>query len=88
MKPGYGTYDDLVHGANQYPPIFQTKTRKRRDPREITFRDNMMIFIQPYLMPTDEKMDLQFGETLVVTKTGRCSALMGALIPAQSLRRT
>jgi len=68
---GFSTYDDLVHGVNQYPPIFQTKTRKRHESREMVFRENMVIVIQPNLMTQDEKMGLQFGETLVVKKTGR-----------------
>ncbi|HVO93868.1 MAG TPA: M24 family metallopeptidase, partial [Terriglobales bacterium] len=63
-KRGYSTYDDLVHGVNQYPPIFQTKTRKRHDSKEMLFRENMVIVIQPNLITTDEKMGLQFGETL------------------------
>ena len=71
---GFSTYDDLVHGVNQYPPIFQTKTRKRHDSREITFRENMVIVIQPNLITYDEKMGLQFGETLVVKRTG-CESL-------------
>lgn len=71
---GFSTYDDLVHGVNQYPPIFQTKTRKRHDTREITFRENMVIVIQPNLTTFDEKMGLQFGETLVVKKHG-CESL-------------
>lgn len=71
---GYSTYDDLVHGVNQYPPIFQTKTRKRHESRDLTFRENMVIVIQPNLMTADEKMGLQFGETLVVTKNG-CESL-------------
>ena len=73
-KRGYSTYDDLVHGVNQYPPIFQTKTRKRHESRELVFRENMVIVIQPNLMTYDEKMGLQFGETLVVKKTG-CESL-------------
>jgi len=71
---GYTIYDDLVHGVNQYPPIFQTKTTKRHDSREMTFRENMVIVIQPNLITKDEKMGLQFGETLVVTKNG-CESL-------------
>ena len=71
---GYSTYDDLVHGVNQYPPIFQTKTRKRHDSKEMVFRENMVIVIQPNLMTHDEKMGLQFGETLVVKKNG-CESL-------------
>ena len=73
-KRGYSTYDDLVHGVNQYPPIFQTKTRQRHESRELVFRENMVIVIQPNLMTYDEKMGLQFGETLVVTKNG-CESL-------------
>ena len=73
-KRGYSIYDDLVHGVNQYPPIFQTKTTRRHESREITFRENMVIVIQPNLMTHDEKMGLQFGETLVVTKQG-CESL-------------
>ena len=73
-KRGYSTYDDLVHGVNQYPPIFQTKTRKRHDSKEIAFRENMVIVIQPNLMTENETMGLQFGETLVVKKSG-CESL-------------
>ena len=73
-RRGFSTYDDLVHGVNQYPPIFQTKTRKRHESKEITFRENMVIVIQPNLMTYDEKMGLQFGETLVVKKNG-CESL-------------
>ncbi len=71
---GYSTYDDLVHGVNQYPPIFQTKTRKRHESKEFVFRENMVVVIQPNLITQDEKMGLQFGETLVVRKTG-CESL-------------
>jgi Xaa-Pro aminopeptidase len=73
-RRGYSIYDDLVHGVNQYPPIFQTKTRKRHDSKEMVFRENMVIVIQPNLMTYDEKMGLQFGETLVVKKNG-CESL-------------
>jgi len=73
-RRGYSTYDDLVHGVNQYPPIFQTKTRKRHNSKEMVFRENMVIVIQPNLTTYDEKMGLQFGETLVVKKNG-CETL-------------
>jgi Xaa-Pro aminopeptidase len=73
-RRGYSTYDDVVHGVNQYPPIFQTKTRKRHDSREMVFRENMVIVIQPNLITYDEKMGLQFGETLVVKNNG-CESL-------------
>jgi Xaa-Pro aminopeptidase len=73
-RRGYSTYDDLVHGVNQYPPIFQTRTRKRHDSKEMVFRENMVIVIQPNLITYDETMGLQFGETLVVKKNG-CESL-------------
>lgn len=73
-RRGYSTYDDLVHGVNQYPPIFQSKTRKRHESKEMVFRENMVIVIQPNLITYDEKMGLQFGETLVVKKDG-CESL-------------
>ncbi len=67
---GYSIYDDLLHGVNQSPPIIQTRTTKRHESPEITFRENMAITIQPNVITPDEKMGLQFGETIVVTKTG------------------
>jgi len=73
-RRGYSIYDDLIHGVNQYPPIFQTKTTRRHETKEMTFRENMVIVIQPNLITKDEKMGLQFGETLVVTKKG-CQSL-------------
>src|ERR1041384_2498722 len=84
-RRGYSTYDDLVHGVNQYPPIFQTKTRKRHESREMTFHENMVIVIQPNLMTHDEKMGLQFGETLVVKKNG-CESLNAYQIGRASCR--
>jgi Xaa-Pro dipeptidase len=71
---GYSILDDLVHGVNQYPPIFQTKSTKRHDSREITFRENMVVVIQPNVMTRDQRMGLQFGETLRVTQRG-CESL-------------
>jgi len=73
-RRGYSIYDDLIHGVNQYPPIFQTRTTRRHEMKEMTFRENMVIVIQPNLITKDEKMGLQFGETLVVTKKG-CQSL-------------
>jgi Xaa-Pro aminopeptidase len=69
-RRGYTIYDDLIHGANQYPPIFQTRTTARHEGREVIFRENMVIVIQPNVITKDEKMGLQFGETLVVRKNG------------------
>ena len=71
---GYGLYDDLLHGVNQSPPIIQTcKTRRHQSP-EIIFRENMVVTIQPNVITSDERMGLQFGETMVVGKEG-CTRL-------------
>jgi Xaa-Pro dipeptidase len=73
-RRGYTIYDDLIHGANQYPPIIQTRTTARHEEGEMNFRENMVIVIQPNVITQDEKMGLQFGETLVVRKNG-CESL-------------
>lgn len=69
-RRGYTIYDDLLHGINQTPPIIQTKTTKRHESPEITFRENMVVTIQPNVITADEMMGLQFGETVLITKTG------------------
>jgi Xaa-Pro dipeptidase len=73
-RRGYTIYDDLIHGANQYPPIIQTRTTARHEEGEMNFCENMVIVIQPNVITQDEKMGLQFGETLVVRKNG-CESL-------------
>jgi Xaa-Pro aminopeptidase len=67
-RRGYTIYDDLIHGANQYPPIIQTRSTARHEESAPAFRENMVIVIQPNVITKDEKMGLQFGETLVVRK--------------------
>ena len=69
-RRGYTIYDDLLHGASQYPPIIQTRSTKRHDAPDVTFRENMVVVIQPNVITPDERMGLQFGETVVVRKTG------------------
>jgi Xaa-Pro aminopeptidase len=69
-RHGYTIYDDLLHGASQYPPIIQTRSTKRHDAPDVTFRENMVVVIQPNVITRDERMGLQFGETVVVRKTG------------------
>ncbi len=73
-KRGYTIYDDLLHGVSQTPPIIQTTTTKRHESPEITLRENMVVTIQPNVITHDEKMGLQFGETVIVTKNG-CKSL-------------
>src|SRR5581483_3950032 len=60
---GYRILDDLLHGASQYPPILQTRSTDRGYPRQFTFRENMVVTIQPQPASADHRMGLQFGET-------------------------
>ncbi|MDH3242236.1 MAG: M24 family metallopeptidase [Alphaproteobacteria bacterium] len=71
---GYAVYDDLLHGVNQTPPIIQTAKGRRHESPEVTFRENMVVTIQPNVITTDEHMGLQFGETVVVGREG-CTSL-------------
>ena len=73
-RRGYTIYDDLLHGANQYPPIIQTRSTSRRDAGEQILRENMVLVIQPNVITHDEKMGLQFGETVLVRRNG-CESL-------------
>jgi Xaa-Pro dipeptidase len=73
-RRGYTIYDDLLHGANQYPPIIQTRSTSRREGGEIILRENMVVVIQPNVISHDEKMGLQFGETVLVKRDG-CESL-------------
>jgi Xaa-Pro aminopeptidase len=68
---GYTIYDDLLHGASQLPPIIQTRRTKRAPWREdFTFRQDMVVVVQPNVVKDDERMGLQVGETLRITRTG------------------
>lgn len=71
---GYAVYDDLLHGVNQTPPIIQTAKGKRHENPDVTFRENMVVTIQPNVITEDERMGLQFGETVVVGREG-CTSL-------------
>ena len=67
---GLTIYDDLLHGANQFPPILRTRPTSRGAVAPFTFRENMVVVIQPNVVTEDARAGLQVGETLRVTKTG------------------
>ena len=73
-RRGYTIYDDLLHGNAQLPPIIQTRSTRRHQDPEVILRENMVLVIQPNVITPDEKMGLQFGETVVVRKNG-CESL-------------
>ncbi len=69
-RAGYTIFDDLLHGANQYPPILKTRSTAHSNPREFVFRTGMVVTIQPQLTTLDRRMGLQFGETVAIAPDG------------------
>ena len=55
---------------SQSPPIIQTAKGRRHESAPVTFKENMVVTIQPNVITTDQRMGLQFGETMVVGKQG------------------
>jgi Xaa-Pro aminopeptidase len=70
-RAGYTIFDDLLHGANQYPPIIKTRSTAHSNPLDdFTFRDGMVVTLQPQLTTPDRRIGLQFGETIVIRPNG------------------
>jgi Xaa-Pro dipeptidase len=71
-ESGYTIYDDLVHclGGGYLPPILRTRRTSPSPPPLYTYRENMTIVIQPNIVTEDERMGVQVGELLRVTKDG------------------
>jgi len=68
---GYTVYDDLFHGTSQLPPILQTRQTQRGRFREFTFREGMVVVVQPNVIrDVSARMGLQLGSTLVITRDG------------------
>jgi Xaa-Pro dipeptidase len=69
---GFTIYDDLLHGfgGGYLPPILRTRRTSARPPQPFIFRENMTIVIQPNVITEDERMGVQVGELVRVTKRG------------------
>ena len=69
---GYTIYDDLVHMANGgvYAPYLRTRQTAHSAVPAFTYRENMLIVIQPNIVTPDLRMGIQVGEMVRVTKTG------------------
>jgi Xaa-Pro dipeptidase len=69
---GFTIYDDLLHGfgGGYLPPILRTRRTSARPPQPFIFRENMTIVIQPNVITEDERMGVQVGELVQVTKRG------------------
>jgi Xaa-Pro aminopeptidase len=70
-RAGYTIFDDLLHGANQYPPILKTRSTAHSNPAgDFVFRTGMVVTLQPQLTTLDRRIGLQFGETVVIRPGG------------------
>ena len=70
-RAGYTVFDDLLHGAHQYPPIARTRaTAHANPPEDFVLRDGMVVTLQPQLTTPDRRIGLQFGETVVIRPGG------------------
>lgn len=69
---GFSIYDDLVHGfgGGYMPPIVRTRQTGGTTSPGFTFAENMTIVIQPNVITPDERMGVQVGELVRVTRTG------------------
>jgi Xaa-Pro aminopeptidase len=69
---GFTIYDDLLHGfgGGYLAPILRTRRTSARPPQPFIFRENMTIVIQPNIITTDERMGIQVGELVQVTRDG------------------
>ncbi|MGH2448633.1 MAG: M24 family metallopeptidase [Chloroflexota bacterium] len=69
-RRGYTIVDDLLHGADQYPPILRTRHTDHGNDESFVFRENMVVTVQPHLVTPDLRIGLQFGETVRITRDG------------------
>ena len=69
---GFTIYDDLLHGfgGGYLSPILRTRRTSVKPPQPFIFRENMTIVIQPNIITTDERMGVQVGELVRVTRDG------------------
>lgn len=69
-RQGLTVLDDLVHGADQLPPVLQSRSTVRQPyPENLVLQENMVLVLQPNLVD-EEGRGLQFGETVRVTADG------------------
>jgi Xaa-Pro dipeptidase len=69
---GYTICDGLLHGFGPgtiYPSL-RTRRTSARPPQPFIFRENMTVVIQPNVVTEDERMGVQVGELVRVTRTG------------------
>ncbi len=69
---GFTICDDLLHGfgGGYLAPILRTRRTSARPPQPFTFRENMVVVIQPNVITDDERMGVQVGELVRITRGG------------------
>jgi Xaa-Pro aminopeptidase len=67
---GYTLYDDLFHGTSQLPPILRSRRTLHGPVPDLTFREDMVVVVQPNVVSADARRGLQVGETLRITRSG------------------
>lgn len=69
---GFTICDDLLHGfgGGYLPPILRTRHTSARPAQPFTFQENMTVVIQPNVITEDERMGVQVGELVRVTRSG------------------
>lgn len=67
---GFTICDDLLHGANQYPPILRTRQTSLGIPHGMTFGKDMAVVLQPNVITRDGCAGVQYGQMLRVTADG------------------
>jgi len=69
---GFTIYDDLLHGfgGGYLAPILRTRRTSARPPQPFTFRENMVVVIQPNVITEDERMGVQVGELVRLSSNG------------------
>ena len=69
---GFTICDDLLHGfgGGYLAPVLRTRRTSARLPQPFTFRENMTVVIQPNVITPDERMGVQVGQLVRITRSG------------------
>ena len=71
-RAGYTICDDLVHMAvgGVYAPYLRTRRTTHGATPSFSYRENMLVVVQPNVVSEDQRMGVQVGELVRITKTG------------------
>lgn len=71
-QAGFTTCDDLIHGygGGYLPPILGSKSRPNEPVPDFTFKEGMMVVVQPNVTNKEGTAGLQTGECMLITADG------------------